>query len=372
MKTGNINEIERDLEETRARTERTIEALQNKLQPRAVLDEATRFFQGTDSGAYAEDVTRKAIAQARENPLPLLLIGAGTALLASKRPGRPVYMNHETGYDADASYGATMGAYEAEEYRESQELTALYDAEWEDSHRIIGSNEALESSFVRNQGEDDTAYNARLYDARGKAFAIERDKNEDDASFRKRIDEKLNAAKAKASEVKAKAATFKDRQAARAKQFGSDTRDRASAAYGSTRQGISSAYGSTRDGARSAYDGTRRGASSALSSTKQAARSGAQKTVSFHESNPLVSAGLAVAAGAAAAAFFRTTEPERRALGPVGDELNDAAKRLNETANQKVAQYAEKVKDVAEDADAKVDEVAKEANASSRTEAGRT
>ena len=54
-----------------------------------MLDEATRFFQGTDSGEYAERFTRNGLAQAKENPVPMLLIGAGVALLASKRPGRP-------------------------------------------------------------------------------------------------------------------------------------------------------------------------------------------------------------------------------------------------------------------------------------------
>ncbi len=69
-------------------------------------------------------------------------------------------------------------------------------------------------------------------------------------------------------------------------------------------------------------------------------------------------AGLAVAAGAIAGSLFGTTRQERRFLGPVGDEINDAAKRLNEQANRKVAEYAHKVEDVAEAASGKIDEVA--------------
>ena len=191
MTNREIEAIERDLEETRRRTEGHIQALQSKLQPRAVLDEATRFFQGTDSGQYAEDITRNALRQARENPLPLLLIGAGAALLGAKRPGRPKYLGQSRDdYAAygdgpeirDGVIGATAGYSQQDFQAQEDELSSLYDAEWEETHRVIGASNTIDQTYVRADDEDDDTYQNRLYEARGKAFSIERRDGEDDKS----------------------------------------------------------------------------------------------------------------------------------------------------------------------------------------------
>ena len=361
-----IRIIERDLEETRARTESTIHALQNKLQPRAMLDEATRFFQGTDSGQYAEDLTRNGLAQARENPIPMALIASGIALLAAKRPGRPRYVNDSSDryYDDGTSIeggviGGTPGYTERDFAQQDEELSTLYDAEWEETHRIVGADEAITSTYTRLDDEDDDAYQNRLYEARGKAFKVDREKDEDHASFRQRVDDRLSGAKRKRDEYKTKAGDFRRRQSERA----SNLKDRAG--------DLAHRAG---DRGRAAYDGTRARASHLASDSRDAARRGARRSGELYEENPLIAAMVAVAAGAVTGAMFGVTDKERRALGGVADDINEGVKELNERANEKVAEYARKVQHAAEDADDKVSEVEKDlgSNKSGTTTTGTT
>ena len=356
-----IRVIERDLEETRARTESTIHALQNKLQPRAMLDEATRFFQGTDSGEYAERLTRNGLAQAKENPIPMVLIGAGVALLASKRPGRPRYV--ETGasdYDGQSSFENDYLS-SADYDRQDEELSSLYDTEYEETHRVIGAAETIDTTYTRLDDEDDDAYQTRLYEARGKAFRVERGAKDDDKTYRKKVDDRLKAAKAKRDEYTKKAGDFRKRQAERASNFKDRAGDLAHQAG---------------DRTRAAYDGARARGSELASDGRQAARQGVRRSGELYEENPLVAALMAVAAGAVTGAMFDVTDKERRALGGVADDINDGVKQLNETANQKVAEYARKVEEVAEAADDKVDEVEKDLGSksakSSTTKTGTT
>ena len=371
MSNREIEAIERDLEATRQRTESTIHALQSKLQPRAVLDEATRFFQGTDSGQYAEDITRNALRQARENPLPLLLIGAGAALLGTKRPGRPKYVGQSRDdYAAygegpeirDGVIGGTAGYSQQDFESQERELSSLYDAEWEETHRVIGASETIDRTYTQSKDEDDTTYQNRLYEARGQAFQIEREDGEDDESFRKRIDEKLKGAKAKASEYKQRAGAFKDRQAQRAKEFGHGVSDRAHRTYDGTRERTSRFYEGSKARTGEFYQGSRRRAGDLAHGTRDGAAQAAQKTGQLYQENPLVAAALAIAAGAVTGALFDATEPERRALKGVGDDINDATRRLNEAANEKVAEYAGKVEQVADKASEKIDEVSRDLN----------
>lgn len=359
---NDINAIERDLEQTRARTESTINALQNKLQPRAVLDEATRFFQGTDSGQYAEQLTRNGLAQARENPIPMALIGAGLALLATKRPGRPQYVNDASAaYDGEYDNASTFVS--AEDYqRQDEELQGLYDAEWEDTHRVIAAHETIDTTYTRLETEDDDAYQNRLYEARSRAFKIERDDDEQDSDFRKRIDERLAAAKAKRDQYQAKAGDFKRRQAARAE----DLKARAGDLVGRAGDRSRAAYDSARTGTANAYSSARDGAGNLAQSGRQSVRQGARRSGEFYQDNPLMAALAAVAAGAVTGAMFDVTDKERRALGNVADDINDGVQQLNERANEKVAEYARKVQSAAEDADSRVDDVASDLG-SSRT-----
>jgi hypothetical protein len=80
-------DVEREVEATRGQIDRTVEALKDKMQPKELFDEATRMMGGTSN-----KVLTTVVEQAKENPIPIALIGAGIAWLAlSQSKRKPSY-----------------------------------------------------------------------------------------------------------------------------------------------------------------------------------------------------------------------------------------------------------------------------------------
>lgn len=80
-------EVEREVEATRGQIDRTVEALKEKMQPQELFDEATRMM-----GGASNKVLTTVVEQAKENPIPIALIGAGIAWLAlSQTKRKPAY-----------------------------------------------------------------------------------------------------------------------------------------------------------------------------------------------------------------------------------------------------------------------------------------
>jgi hypothetical protein len=88
------SEIEREVEQSRADIEHTLDAIQDRLSPGQMLDKAMGVFRG-GSGDFARNLGDSIAA----NPVPLALIGLGVAwmMYSSQRPARPTY-RAETGY----------------------------------------------------------------------------------------------------------------------------------------------------------------------------------------------------------------------------------------------------------------------------------
>lgn len=91
--TRSSAEIEREVEDTRGRIDRTVEALKDKMQPRELFDEATRMMGGTSN-----KVLTTAVDQLRENPIPIALIGLGVAWLAIGQSRRNASSGYAQGY----------------------------------------------------------------------------------------------------------------------------------------------------------------------------------------------------------------------------------------------------------------------------------
>src|SRR3712207_1154829 len=70
--------IERELEDTRSRLDATIDALQQKLSPGQMVDQAVTYFKEGGGVEFTHNLGRTV----RDNPLPVLLIGASIAWLA--------------------------------------------------------------------------------------------------------------------------------------------------------------------------------------------------------------------------------------------------------------------------------------------------
>ena len=63
-------EVEREVEASRGELDRTVEALKDKMTPGQIFDEATRAM-----GGAGQQVMSKFVDQARENPMPLAVMG---------------------------------------------------------------------------------------------------------------------------------------------------------------------------------------------------------------------------------------------------------------------------------------------------------
>ncbi|WP_296594807.1 DUF3618 domain-containing protein [Phenylobacterium sp.] len=103
--TKSSAELEREVEETRGRIDRTVEALKDRMQPQEMFDEATRMM-----GGASNKVLTTAVEQLRENPIPIALIGLGVAWLAigqTRRNGGGAY--------AGGGYYPTYEGYDEEE-----------------------------------------------------------------------------------------------------------------------------------------------------------------------------------------------------------------------------------------------------------------
>lgn len=70
-------EIEREIEATRAEVDRTAEALKDKMSPGQLMDEVMRSFKGSGGGEMMQNLGTRV----KDNPLPLAMIGAGMAWL---------------------------------------------------------------------------------------------------------------------------------------------------------------------------------------------------------------------------------------------------------------------------------------------------
>ena len=74
--TKTAEDVEREVEASRGNLDRTVEALKNKMTPGQLFDEATHAM-----GGAGQQVLSKFVDQAKENPMPLAVMGLGLAWL---------------------------------------------------------------------------------------------------------------------------------------------------------------------------------------------------------------------------------------------------------------------------------------------------
>jgi ElaB/YqjD/DUF883 family membrane-anchored ribosome-binding protein len=118
-------EIESDIERTRADFSSTIEAIQQKLTPREMMDHAVDYALSTKPGAFGVNV----VNTVRDNPIPIALIGIGVAWLMAANRQSTAHMGMQRGY---ARQGASF-------YPDSSE----YDAGYYAGGSAEGSGEGL-------------------------------------------------------------------------------------------------------------------------------------------------------------------------------------------------------------------------------------
>ena len=77
MTDKSASELEREAERARAQVADTAESIRDKMSPGQLMDEFTGYFSGGDGSVALRNLG----SQVRDNPLPIVLVGAGLAWL---------------------------------------------------------------------------------------------------------------------------------------------------------------------------------------------------------------------------------------------------------------------------------------------------
>lgn len=240
-------EIERDIRRTQDQMSRTVDRLGDQLTPRNLLN--ALFDKAEDNNIDA----RYLLDGARRNPIALAMIAGGAIWLIS---------------DSDAKLPKIGG---------KSSSPGSSDGHHDPFHRdYVAHMERCQ----RDEAEDDLAYQRRRDLARANYFMLERGHEEDESSFRQRLDD----------------AAEKFREKRRAWADG-------------TRQAGSSLLDSTRQAGTSLRDSGGAG----LSSARQA-----------YSSNPLIGGLLAAAVGAIAGTVVPLTRVEEEQLSGAGEKAREA------------------------------------------------
>jgi hypothetical protein len=267
--------IEQDIRRTQEDMSRTVDKLGNQLTAKnlfnALLDKADE--NGVDANYLIDG--------ARRNPMALGLIAAGAIWLVSDKDAK---------FPSMPSRGSKRGTSRFDD-------SIDFDDDYDIHHRDYVAHM---STFEIRDGEDDTSYQRRRDLHRANFLMCERNPNEDDHSFRTRLNEMTDK--------------FRDKRRAwsdSASQTGSATRQR----------------------------------------TQQLAQRASTRTQDLYDSNPLVGGILAAAIGAALGSTVPISRTEQEKLGSIGTKARDVA---NEQKDQLTSQAMEKKDELLEKADQKL------------------
>lgn len=270
--------IEADVQQSRHRLNDTLSEIGSKLSPGQMLDEGLGLLQG-QAGRFAGQLGR----QVRDNPLPVLLIGAGIAwLVASNRQSL-----HSTDREEEAFH--------------QRRFRSIEEARW---------------STPRMPSETDEAYEERVHQAYSQALGLKQMAGEAANDFKERVQRAVEGVQYAATRAGGRIGrTFKG-----------------------TRRRIGGALSGAGKGAGGAYSGARRGLASTgqrvshlaadarhaaeeqaerLSHAAEQARHRAER---FYDETPLAAGAIALALGALAGSLTPLSQPERRTLRGVADK----------------------------------------------------
>lgn len=290
-------EIERDIERTRADFSSTVEALQSKLNPSELADQAVDYVMTTAPVAYSVDF----VNSVRNNPIPVAMMGIGFAWFMSANrqakehahysrqrrvvrhtvyPAAPAAVGYESAHrDAYSSGSSGEGVFQRASTKVSETGRGLKDKASEAGQRL--SNSA--SEMTDRARELSQSASARLHETAEQAQA--------------RASEMRQQAQARASEMR---------------QMSQDQYYRAK-----------------------------------------------ERAGQLFDEQPLVVGALGIAIGAALGATLPTTRRENELLGPTRDDLLDRAKETARGQAETVKQSAQRVAEVAKEQVARVTEAVK-------------
>lgn len=289
--------IERDLDRTRARLDNRLTELQDRFSPGQVLDDLMGYFRGSEGAEFG----RNLLDSVRQNPLPAAITGIGLAWLMASNPHPRA--DEGTGLSTSPSRGRVrVSGYGGPEPLTYGDMTARM--------------RSAEQGVMREQGEAEDTYRARLDEVRGRAIGLARDAEETAASFGQRIQDALTSAQQAVVEG--------------ARDLGGQISD---AAHSAT-QSVSDAA-----------QGAAQRASSTLSRGGHAAGRASSDLMATLTDSPVLLGALGLAAGALLGALVPQSDQEEAALGGIAGQARDTARDLAREAVDRGGQVAQTVLD---------------------------
>jgi len=275
--------IEADVQQSRHRLNDTLSELGSRLSPGQMLDEGLGLVQG-QAGRFAGRLGR----QIRDNPLPVVLIGAGIAWLAV------------------ASRQSSNGAFERddEELYHQRRYRTIEEARW---------------STPRMPGETDEAYEERVHQAYSQALGLKQLTGEAAHEFKERVNRTVEGIQYAATRTGRRIArTFKGAGRRLGGAF-SSTRDRMGGAYAGTRDKLGGLASTTGERLSTLASDTRHAAQEQAERLGHAAEEARHRAERFYDDTPLAAGAIALAVGALVGSLTPLSPPERRTLRGVAD-----------------------------------------------------
>ena len=312
------DEIERELDDTRFRLDATIGALQQKLAPSSMVDEAITYFM--EGGGV--EVTRSLARSVRDNPVPVALIGVGLGWMMFGRARRsdpdPQNWDDRRGMrDGRFGGGIDRGPYG----RHSRpggfpgnmpvHQPMPYEAAARDdlATRVQKAGAAVQ----RRADEAEGVFQERVEEARATVLGLTRQAGEAADSFRRRVEEALSAGAARVGSAMSDAADMAHDLADRGRATARDVYD-----YGAAATANARAMGS--------------------------------RTVDYVQDQPLLLGALGLSVGAVIGLLLPASRYERRVAGTVRERLGEAARDAVGDARDRAMRVADTVLDAAQDA----------------------
>jgi len=329
---NDTEEIERELDDTRSRLDATIGALQQKLAPGTMVDQAVEYF--TEGGGV--EIGRNVGRSMRDNPIPVALIGIGIGwLIWSNASAR-----HD-GYDEDwqdrrGPRGARLSGrvdrdlYGRRSYRYGggfeQEMSQHQPMPYEAAARDDLATKAHRAGaqVQREAGEADDAFQSRVDAARASVLGLTRNAGEAAEGFRARIESALSSA------------------VESARSLASSAGDTASSIVDRGREVAQGLY----EQGSSALSGARGHAGDAAGQVRQFST----RTIDYVQEQPLLLGALGITIGAAIGMLLPSSRYEREVAASLRDSLGEQARQMAGDASHRVARVAEAVLDTAKEA----------------------
>lgn len=325
-----IDAIEQDLTRTRRRLDETLGALQQRLSPGDMVDQAITYFK--EGGGM--ELTEKLGRSVRENPIPFAMIGVGVGWLvvAGTRRSEPDWDEM-----ADTRYGNGTGyrpyAYGAATSGTPARHTMPYQAAAYDDLAIKATEAGRR--VERRVDETEDAFAERVHTAKGAVLGITRNVGEAAASFRERVEAALASAAEQVRRVADQAQDAVSDVGSGAAHLAGDIAERGQA-------GLRNLY----DYGQQAAHSVRHRADHAAARTRQLG----SRTANYLQEQPLLLGALGVALGAGLGLLLPTSRYEREVIRDVRRGLRDEAEEAVHEVKFRAARVAETVLDTARDA----------------------